>query len=157
MTQSLQKHIVSELLKLPLLGQNQHYPWAVIERRLELVGGLRSLVSDDEAWVTYRNVRGQQLEELFNSLLPDNDSENVNYKEFCCNCEAVVDRISEMIEEDFTVLCTGVFKKIGGNFDFLDFSMCFIIIKLQSKFFPRLIHRENSMWIVSLSFYCLKQ
>ncbi|GFO36917.1 hypothetical protein PoB_006342200 [Plakobranchus ocellatus] len=119
LTESLHKHVVSELLKLPPLGQNQRYPWAVIERRLELVGGLRSLVSDDEAWITYRNIRGQQLEELFNSLLPDNDSENVNYKEFCCNCEAVVDRISQMIEEDFTVLCTGVFKKTGGVYRIL--------------------------------------
>ncbi|CAL1530200.1 unnamed protein product [Lymnaea stagnalis] len=114
LSQSIQKHIISQLLNIPPLGQNLICPWAVIERRLELVGGLRSLSSDDEAWVTYRNVRGQQLEQLFNSLLPDNDSENVNHKEFCCNCQTVADKIMEMIEEDFSVLCTGVFKKIGG-------------------------------------------
>ncbi|XP_059169109.1 uncharacterized protein KIAA0825-like [Physella acuta] len=117
--QSIQKHIVSELLKIPTLGQNVRCPWAVIERRLDLVGGLRSLATDDEAWVTYRNVRGQQLEQLFNSLLLDSDSENVNYKELCCNCEAVADRIMEMIEEDFSVLCTGVFKKLGGIYRIL--------------------------------------
>lgn len=72
------------------------------------------MATDDEAWVTYRNVRGQQLEQLFNSLLLDSDSENINYKELCCNCETVADRIMEMIEEDFSVLCTGVFKKLGG-------------------------------------------
>ena len=63
----------------------------------------------------YRNVRGQQLERVFNSLLPDSDSENVNYKEFSCNCGQVAEQIIDMIEEDFTVLCTGVFKKIGGK------------------------------------------
>lgn len=116
LTQAIQKHLVAELLKLPPINQNPNFAWALIERRLELVAGLRSLASDDEAWITYRNVRGQQLEQLFNSLLPDNDSENVNHKEFCCNCDTVALKIIEMIEEDFSVLCTGVFKKIGGKF-----------------------------------------
>ncbi|XP_005088941.2 uncharacterized protein KIAA0825 [Aplysia californica] len=119
LSHAVQKHLVSELLKLPQLSKNRRTAWAIIERRSELVGGLRSLASDDEAWVMYRNVRGQQLEQLFNSLLPDNDSENVNYKEFCCNCGTVADRLIDMIEEDFTVLCTGVFKKIGGVYRIL--------------------------------------
>ncbi|KAH9488353.1 hypothetical protein Btru_063709 [Bulinus truncatus] len=119
LTQSIQKHIVSELLKIPSLGQNLRCSWAVIERRLELIGGLRTLASDEDAWIMYRNIRSQQLEQLFNSLLPDNDSENVNYKEFCLNCETVADKIIEMIEEDFSVLCTGIFKKIGGMYRIL--------------------------------------
>ncbi|XP_055885890.1 uncharacterized protein KIAA0825 homolog isoform X1 [Biomphalaria glabrata] len=119
LTKSIQKHIITELLQIPPLGQNLRSSWAVIERRLELVGGLRTLASDEDAWVTYRNVRSQQLEILFRSLLPDNDSENVNYKEFCCNCMTVADKIIEMIEEDFSVLCTGVFKKIGGMYRIL--------------------------------------
>ncbi|BFZ00995.1 hypothetical protein BsWGS_04035 [Bradybaena similaris] len=119
LSESIQKHIIAQLLKLPPLGQNQRWSWAVIERRLDLVGGLRSLVSDDEAWLAYRGVRGQQLEQLFSSLLPDTDSENVNYKEFCCNCSTVADHIMQMLEEDFCLLSTGVFKKIGGMYHIL--------------------------------------
>ena len=54
LSSAIQKHLVSELLKLPSLSKNRHIAWAVIERRAKLVGGLKSLASDDEAWVTYR-------------------------------------------------------------------------------------------------------
>nr|KAG5701345.1 hypothetical protein BaRGS_006119 [Batillaria attramentaria] len=48
--------------------------------------------------------------------MPEVDEEHVSHKDFASNCSIVADSVITMIDEDFVVLNSGVFRKVMGVF-----------------------------------------
>lgn len=69
----LRQYLNDQLLQLP--SPSPQPPWRqasslCLDRRLELVESLRVLCSDENAWLRYRTVRAEQLDNLMAKLMP---------------------------------------------------------------------------------------
>lgn len=104
------RYFIDRLKALPV--GSRRYPVDIFEhKRLEYLQSLTTLFPSEEVWRRYCTLRQEQLEFCFNTLLPDTDIENVNFVDLTKNCREVADLIVMMINEDFIVLNSGVFKK----------------------------------------------
>ncbi|XP_025078589.1 uncharacterized protein KIAA0825-like isoform X3 [Pomacea canaliculata] len=112
----LKKYFCEQLLQLPNAPKVGFSTNFCLDRRLELVESLHCLCSDEDTWQRYRSLRTQQLEETFTKLLPEVDEEHVSHKDFSNNCGIVADAVIAMIDEDFVILSSGVFRKATGVF-----------------------------------------
>ncbi|XP_048250492.1 uncharacterized protein KIAA0825-like [Haliotis rufescens] len=114
-TQLLKKHFVDRLLQLPVSMMDSNLN-VLVNMRLNLLQSLRAIAPDEDVWNRYRSLRTQQLEKCFSDMLPEQPSENTDYKAFSHHCNAMADIIISMLDEDFIVLNTGMFTKVTGVF-----------------------------------------
>ncbi|KAK6179051.1 hypothetical protein SNE40_011497 [Patella caerulea] len=111
-TQRLKKHFVEKLLRLPV--QKNNLPGIPVNQRLRLVQCLLAIAPDEEVWQCYQSLRTQQLEKSFRDLFPESDT--FDYQSFSSHCDLIASTIINMIDEDFVVLNTGMFRKVIGVF-----------------------------------------
>lgn len=106
----LRKYFTDQLQKLPV--RSQRFPLDMYEnKRFEYIQSLSTLYPSDDVLIKYQTLRAQQLEYCFQTLLPDPDSENYNSIAVTRNCQELADIILKMIDEDFVIFNSGVFKK----------------------------------------------
>ncbi|XP_076443333.1 uncharacterized protein KIAA0825-like isoform X2 [Babylonia areolata] len=113
---TLKKYLSDQLSQLPLAVPGTSCSSFCLDRRMELVESLRVLCSDDSVWLKYKALRLQQQEDLFAKLMPEVEEEGVSYKDFARNCGTVADSVIAMIDEDFVILNSGMFRKVTGVF-----------------------------------------
>ncbi|KAK7489267.1 hypothetical protein BaRGS_00019519 [Batillaria attramentaria] len=112
----LKKYLSDQLSQLPVAPPSGSSSNFSLDRRLQLVDSFRVLCSDEDTWQKYKALRTQQLEDVFSKLMPEVDEEHVSHKDFASNCSIVADSVITMIDEDFVVLNSGVFRKVMGVF-----------------------------------------
>ncbi|KAL8577449.1 hypothetical protein ACOMHN_048084 [Nucella lapillus] len=113
---ALKKYLSDQLSQLPVASPGRRCSSFCLDRRLELVDSLRVLCSDESVWLKYKALRVQQLENIFAKLMPEVEEEGVSHKDFAKICGTVVDSVIAMIDEDFVILHSGVFRKVTGIF-----------------------------------------
>ncbi|KAL5005817.1 hypothetical protein ScPMuIL_016975 [Solemya velum] len=104
------RYFIDRLRALPV-GSRRYAVDIFEHKRLEYLQSLTTFFPSEDVWRRYCTLRQEQLEFCFNTLLPDTDIENVNFIDLTKNCREVSDLIVMMIDEDFIVLNSGVFKK----------------------------------------------
>ncbi|KAK7115922.1 hypothetical protein V1264_001706 [Littorina saxatilis] len=112
----LKKYLSEQLSQLPLAPPGGRCSNYCLDRRIELVESLRVLCSDENAWNKYKTLRIQQLEDIFANLMPEVEEEGVSHKDFAKKCGLLADSVMAMIDEDFVVLTSGIFRKVTGVF-----------------------------------------
>lgn len=80
-------------------------------KRIEYIHSLLALFPSDDILIKYQTLRSQQLERCFETLLPEIDSEQYSSLEITKNCKELSDIILNMIDEDFVIFNSGIFKK----------------------------------------------
>lgn len=80
-------------------------------KRFAYIQSLCGLYPSDSVLLKYQTLRSQQLDHCFHTLLPDADSDNYNSIEVTRNCRELADIILKMIDEDFVIFNSSVFKK----------------------------------------------
>lgn len=80
-------------------------------KRMEYIHSLLALYPSDDILIKYQTLRSQQLERCFETLLPEMDSEQYSSMEITKNCRELSDIILNMIDEDFVIFNSGIFKK----------------------------------------------
>ncbi|XP_052791373.1 uncharacterized protein KIAA0825-like [Mya arenaria] len=109
---------ISLRLRRYFLERLSHLPVAPYEpllnvcekRRLMYVQSLISLQPVDEVWERYQTMRHQQLELCLSLLMPETETD-VNIVKISENCAEIAQIIIQMMNEDFSVLSSGVMKK----------------------------------------------
>lgn len=64
----------------------------------------------------YQELRSQQVEKCFNSVIPETDAETVNFLVISENCRELAQVIIQMINEDFKLLNSGILNKPANIF-----------------------------------------
>ncbi|XP_029641584.1 uncharacterized protein KIAA0825 isoform X2 [Octopus sinensis] len=106
---------MDKLSKLPLRGFEQELNLQE-HKRYEYLQSLVTLYQADDIWFCYQMLRVQQLEGYFNSLLPQSSDEKLDVAAITKNCGILAALINGMIDEDFAILSTGMFKKVSSTF-----------------------------------------
>ncbi|XP_064608337.1 uncharacterized protein KIAA0825-like [Liolophura sinensis] len=109
-TLRLRKYFQDRLSKL---SYNKDYPAIDIsaKKRLEYVQALCSLFPAEDVWQKYRLVRAQQLGVCFATLLSEGGGDDVDIVEAGNNCEELTDMIITLMNQDYTLFITGVFRR----------------------------------------------
>ncbi|KAL4228091.1 hypothetical protein ACF0H5_013526 [Mactra antiquata] len=111
----LRKYFQDKLMSLPVSPCSPSID--VFERRrLKYVQSLMTLQPVNDVWDRYQVIRRQQLEQCLSLLMPENESENLDILKLSENCTDVARVIIQMMNEDFTVLNTGILKKTSSLF-----------------------------------------
>lgn len=110
------RYFTDKLSKLPLRGFEQELNLQE-QNRIEYLQSLVMLYQPDDIWFCYQMLRVQQLETYFNSLLPQSgEDEKLDIAAITKNCSMLAALITGMIDEDFAILTTGIFKKASSTF-----------------------------------------
>ena len=110
----LKRHFLSRLSQLPLTHSDDPSN-IVTSQRLHFLQSLRVIATDEDAWHCYRGMRLQELQKQLSLMVPEVESEQVNYL-LTKHCTAMADLIISMIDEDFLVLNTSLFTKVTSVF-----------------------------------------
>ncbi|XP_062617081.1 uncharacterized protein KIAA0825-like [Saccostrea cucullata] len=106
----LRRYFTDKLQKLPIDSTKPDLD--LFEgKRIEYIHSLLALFSSDDILIKYQTLRSQQLERCFETLLPEIDSEQYSSMEITKNCRELSDIILNMIDEDFVIFNSGIFKK----------------------------------------------
>lgn len=106
----LRRYFTDRLTKLPIDSQKQILD-LYENKRMEYIQSLSTLYPSEDVLIKYQTLRSQQLDHCFHTLLPDADSEAYNSVAVTKNCRELSDIILKMIDEDFVIFNSGVFKK----------------------------------------------
>ncbi|XP_033750005.1 LOW QUALITY PROTEIN: uncharacterized protein KIAA0825-like [Pecten maximus] len=106
----LRRYFTDRLTKLPIDSQKQVMD-LYENKRMEYIQSLSTLYPSEDVLIKYQTLRSQQLDHCFHTLLPDADSEAYNSVAVTKNCRELADIILKMIDEDFVIFNSGVFKK----------------------------------------------
>lgn len=99
--------------RLSKLSQKKDFPAIDIsaKKRLEYVQSLCSLFPAEDIWQKYRMVRAQQLGVCFATLLSEGGGDDVDIVEAGNNCEELTEMIIALMNQDYTLFNSGVFRR----------------------------------------------
>ncbi|KAK3097727.1 hypothetical protein FSP39_012501 [Pinctada imbricata] len=80
-------------------------------KRIQYLQSLLSLYPSDDILIKYQTLRSQQLEKCFQTLLPEGTYDQCKSVDITKNCHHLASIILRMIDEDFLVFNSGIFKK----------------------------------------------
>ena len=104
------RYFTDKLQKLPIDSTKPELD-LFEDKRVEYIHSLLALYPSDDILIKYQTLRSQQLERCFETLLPEMDSEQYSSMEITKNCRELSDIILNMIDEDFVIFNSGIFKK----------------------------------------------
>ena len=105
----LRRYFVDKLNKLPI--NLRRTPVSLDRRkRLEYLQSLCSLYPSEDIWSRYRTLRSQQVDGCMSNLIVPHSGPNLDLETTASNFEELSNVVVSMIDEDFIVLNSGIFK-----------------------------------------------